>query len=135
MTTVHITDEDVENGRSVLKRALIDARKYTLKPEESLEPTSALGIAMNPHISFKNLLSLVLHKDENGWYADFILKKVPEGFPDVFGTSSGQPLASKREAYSQACKTVAVLRQKSQSISRTTPARKQASIIVGVTCH
>ena len=133
MVIVHITDEDVENGKNVLKRGRIDAQKYNLKPADSFEPVSALGFALNlnPHNSVKNLLSLVLHKDESGWYADFILKRVPEGFPDVFGTPSRQPFASKREAYSQACKTIAVLRREGRSGKRPAALRKQDPIIVG----
>ena len=114
MTRTLITDKDVVHGKKALKRALIDSRSYAVDPQAALKSLTAATDILDPFIKVKNLMSLVLHKVEGGWAADFILKKVPAGFPDVIGTPTHSPLPSKREAYQSACYIISDIRHITQ---------------------
>jgi hypothetical protein len=113
MTIVNITDDDVKRGRKVLQAALKEAREKMSEteanPEVGVWPMSKNGASFLPHICIGNLQSLVLREEAEGWFADFVLKTVPNGWPDVFGTPSAQPHSSKEDAFQEGCETLCAM--------------------------
>ncbi|MBW6419638.1 hypothetical protein [Celeribacter sp. PS-C1] len=98
-TVVNITDHDIKLGKKVLKQALKEAQTRLLAQDHALPLEIApLPTILTPFICISNLRSLVIHEGDGGWYADFVLKYVPEGWPDTVGTLSGMPHPSESDA-------------------------------------
>ncbi|MDE4306173.1 hypothetical protein PXK30_21250 [Phaeobacter gallaeciensis] len=97
MTTAHITKADIQRGKKILKKALEAAEQHPFDP--GFRPVSALqGTQLSPYICISNIRSLIVRQDKAGWYAELLLKDVPEGWPDVVGTASARPLPSRNAA-------------------------------------
>lgn len=81
--------------REWLPTARIEARKVFTMPEA----ISAVSKATFAHISEGNLDALVIYPaPKGGWHADIVLKEVPPGVANSFGTPVGSPCASFEEA-------------------------------------
>ncbi|MDP2520847.1 hypothetical protein [Shimia thalassica] len=97
MTLAHITDEEIDRGRTTLKKAKKAARKQPFGPDFSPAARSEPTI-LDPYTCISNMLALIIRKENDGWVAEIVLKEVPEGWPDVFGTPSRSPFASAEAA-------------------------------------
>ncbi len=97
MTMAYITDADIKRGKKTLKRALHAARKQPFDPDYSPVVPLAATI-LDPYTCISNLRALIIRKENGGWCAELLLKRVPAGWPDVAGTPSAQPLSSKNAA-------------------------------------
>ena len=93
MTMVNITDADIKRGKKTLKRALNAARKKPFNPAVPMQTT-----LLDPYTCISNLRALIIRKENGGWCAELLLKQVPEGWPDVVGTLSAQPMRSRKAA-------------------------------------
>lgn len=97
MTMAHITKADIKRGKKILKEALKAAEQHPYDP--GYQPVAPFeGTLLSPYICISNIRSLIVRQDKAGWQAELLLKKVPEGWPDVIGTSSAIPLPSKKLA-------------------------------------
>lgn len=112
MNTVDITDQDIRLGKKTLKQVLKEARRQPplrpslekAHPEDHPEPS-----IMDPYICISNLKSLVLREQDGLWFAEFVLKKVPAGWPDVFGTPTDEPHSTREAAYRDGYETAKLL--------------------------
>lgn len=106
---VTLTNKEIEDGKKVLKTVLIDGRETATGFGEYVDLLTPIIAPQHPNAKIKNLRSLVFHRNEDGWFAVFVLKKVRNGLPGVFGTPSDQPCKSRQEAYTKACLTAGLL--------------------------
>lgn len=119
LNSVNITDAQVEHGKEPLERLIDRATKNPLACEERKEVLQLSATSpQNPLSTFihiNNLLSIIVQEDQSGkWHADFVLKHVPEGWPDTFGTPAAFPLNDREEAWEWAYQAVHMLLQKEQ---------------------
>lgn len=63
---------------------------------------SAIGAAMRPYWTERNLSGVYVHETAEGWYAEIEFRNVPEGLTPIMGTPTHRPCASKAEALEQA---------------------------------
>jgi hypothetical protein len=97
MAIAHITKADIKRGKKILKKALEAAEQHPFDPD--FQPVARFqGTLLSPYICISNIRSLIVRQDKAGWYAELLLKNVPEGWPDVVGTASALPLSSKNLA-------------------------------------
>lgn len=97
MAIAHITKADIKRGKKILKKALEAAEQHPFDPD--FQPVAGFqGTLLSPYICISNIRSLIVREDKEGWYAELLLKNVPEGWPDVVGTASALPLPSKNLA-------------------------------------
>jgi hypothetical protein len=105
----------VSEGKKLLKQAINEITKQLLDREACRVSDTPTDIPMAPHVRIKNFRSLVLREEHDGWYGDIYLKKVPQGFPTIIGTSLTKPHADKRGAYRDACDMILDIYQAEQS--------------------
>lgn len=106
---VDLTEEQIEDGKALLKKLLVDGRETATGFGEYTDMLTPVLAPQHPDASIKNLRSVVFHRTEAGWFFLFVLKKVSKGLPSVFGTPADRPCNSLGEAYLKACLTVAYL--------------------------
>lgn len=106
---VNLTEEQIEDGKALLKKLLVDGRETATGFGEYTDMLTPVLAPQHPNASVKNLRSVVFHRTEAGWFFLFVLKKVSKGLPCVFGTSADRPCNSLGEAYLKACLTVGYL--------------------------
>jgi hypothetical protein len=95
---------------SVKKRVTPRAREIlqTLRNEERDYQASAIGAGVFDSLRLKNIDDVVIVRRNDGlWVANVILKKMPVGMPNSFGTPEKHPLASKQEALESAAQNLA----------------------------
>ena len=105
--SVHITDKQVRRGKKKLAGLLAKARKDPLTGQDARDAIPEIEAdrrrPLARHTRLKNLLSLVVQEDEHcKWHVDFILKRVPEGWPDTVGTPVARPAQSEKQALRRA---------------------------------
>jgi hypothetical protein len=65
---------------------------------------------MFDNLGVRNLKSLIIRKDKNGdWTGDLLLKRVPQGVPDVLGIpeqAPDWPYETRRDALAMMCSIV-----------------------------
>lgn len=75
-----------------------------------MTPVSNDAQAMFDHLGVRNLKSLIIRKDKNGdWTGDLLLKRVPQGVPDVLGIpeqAPDWPYETRRDALAMMCSIV-----------------------------
>tara|TARA_R110002049_G_scaffold307317_1_gene507411 strand:- start:21687 stop:22124 length:438 start_codon:yes stop_codon:yes gene_type:complete len=106
---LRFTSEEISDGKKNLKQVLIDGRETATGFGEYIDFLTPVIAPQHPNAEIKNLRSLVFHRNDDGWFAVFVLKKVQNGLPDVFGTPSDRPCKNFDEVYDQACITVGLL--------------------------
>lgn len=94
------TKRDLREGRDRLKRWSAKLRKQIKigDGQSGLQPTSHMGGSVLQLIKTKNLDAIVVYENRHGWYADVVLKGLPTGIPNVMGTPTSEPLATRDEA-------------------------------------
>lgn len=104
LNSVRITGSQIRKGKKLLKAMIRHARKT---PHESFAKTGALIRLVQVHagplsrfLKLSNLRSVVVQEDDQGgWYADLILKIVPDDMPDTIGNPVSIPFSSRKEAH------------------------------------
>ena len=134
MNSAPITDNDVELGKQTLLEVLADARMAApLQPsleERPSQPEQQMSF-IDPYICISNLDSLVIREEDGGWFADFVLKTVPDGWPDVFGTPSYAPFATRDSAYHEGFVTVKGLLEEEAAGRRHTRPYPGEPLLIG----
>jgi hypothetical protein len=105
----------VHEGKALLKKAIEEIKKQPLDPKACRIYDTPTDIAMAPYVRIKNLLSLVLRREHDGWYGDIYLKKVGKDLPNIIGTPLNKPHADKRGAYREASAMILEIYQAEQS--------------------
>lgn len=91
------TRQQMREGRQRLIAWLREAQEH---PDEGvLSPDSPLGKATFGHVTMENLDALLIYPaPKGGWHCDLLLKNVPPGVPNSFGTPVQSPLKTREEA-------------------------------------
>lgn len=86
-------------GERRLRELLPWARAESRKGDNSLDVKSALGGAAVTYVTEDNLDAFLIYEGpRGGWHADIVLKSVPPGLPDTFGTKVEAPCRTRAEA-------------------------------------
>lgn len=94
-----MTDPDRARGQRLLRELLPWARAEARKDDIEVELESALGKAAGTYLTEANLDALMIYPaPKGGWHADVVLKTVPPGIPNVFGTPVHKPCRTRTEA-------------------------------------
>jgi hypothetical protein len=92
-------DRDFARGQRLLRELLPWARAEASKDDSKAEIESALGKAAVTYLTEENLDALIIYPaPKGGWHADIVLKTVPPGIPNVFGTPVAHPCRTRAEA-------------------------------------
>jgi hypothetical protein len=93
MEYVSFTRKEVADGKKLLARVLEKLRRERSSEDDiELTPHSAEANAMSSHLRVRNLKSIIIRKNKDGyWTADLLLKRVPHGVPDVIGVPEHEP--------------------------------------------
>lgn len=94
------TDEQISEGRRLLKRLLPELRREIslASVEGALQPTSRIGQSMMMRVRAENLDALVIRRSAGGWHADVVLTGMPVGVSNVMGTPKAAPLPDRDAA-------------------------------------
>lgn len=106
---VVVTDKQIKDGKDTLRQLRIEGREVTVGFGECVDMMTPIIAPQHPAATIQNLRSVVFHRNEDGWFVLFLLKKVRKGLPEVFGTPSDRPCETYEAAYTQACITVGLL--------------------------
>lgn len=106
---VELTDQQIENGKDALEQALIASQKMAKGFPENFDDWTQVLAPQHPDAEIKNLRSLVFLRNEDGWFAVFVLKKVRDGLPCFFTTGLDQPYHNIVDLYCKACICISLL--------------------------
>jgi hypothetical protein len=100
-----------EQGRDLLQSLLPWAREEAERLRSSGEIyIGALARAQVAYVTEENLEALVIYEaPEGGWHADVVLKEVPSGVPNCFGSPTEDPLPTYDAAMEIGKKTLVML--------------------------
>jgi hypothetical protein len=92
-------EREYRQGRRLLRELLPWAKAESRKAEVETEIGSALGRSVVTYLTEDNLDALLIYPaPKGGWHADVVLKSVPPGVPNVFGTPVENPCRTRAEA-------------------------------------
>lgn len=93
MEYVSFTRKEVADGKKLLARVLEKLRRErSFEDHFELKPYSADAHAMFAHLRVRNLKSIIIRQNKEGyWTGDLLLKRVPHGVPDVIGVPEHAP--------------------------------------------
>ncbi len=111
MEHVSFTRKEVAEGKKLLAKVLAKIRReQSTEGGFRLSPVSDDATAMFAHLRVRNLKSIIIRQDKDGfWTGDLLLKRVPHGVPDVIGVPEHAPYwpyKTRRDALSMICLTV-----------------------------
>ena len=106
---VKLTDQEIEDGKDALELVLVHGQKMAKGFPENVDEWTQILAPQHPDAEINNLRSLVFKRNEDGWLAVFVLKKVRDGLPGVFTTRLDQPYQSIVELYRKVCLCIALL--------------------------
>ncbi len=83
----------------LLPAARADAIAFAADPEFSFEMVSGVGKAALPYMREDNFAGIHIYRAPlGGFHCDLVLKKVPPGVANTFGSPVGAPLPTREEA-------------------------------------
>jgi hypothetical protein len=88
-------------ARNLLARLLPRAREFAAEHGGDLraESHSVAGRGVMEHIKVENMVEVHVYRGPvGGWHADIVLENLPVGVPNVIGTPSAMPCATRAEA-------------------------------------
>lgn len=93
MEYVSFTRKEVADGTKLLAKILEKLRRErSSKDDLELTPHSAGANAMFAHLRVRNLKSIIIRQNKDGyWTGELLLKRVPHGVPDVLGVPEHAP--------------------------------------------
>ncbi len=90
---------ETERGRRLLRELLPWAKAEANKGGGLHIPRSPLGRTTTAYVTHDNMDALMIYQAPlGGWHADVVLKRMPQGVPNVIGTPAGQPKRTRLEA-------------------------------------
>lgn len=126
------TEKDWERGRRLLKELLPWARAEAKKADAGFKAESALGRASITHVSEDNLDAIMIYPaPKGGWHGDVILKTVPPGVPNSFGTPVGTPCHTRAEAENHAKHILVSLLLIAERNENVTPEKGRVFLLSG----
>lgn len=132
------SDEVMRQGRRRLK-ALLPALRAQAAREAKLggpvlEPTTGIGQGMMQFLPSARLDALNIYPGEKGgWIADVVLKGVPQGYGNTFGTPVALPHPTREAAEAEGRRLVInVLKEQARLAASPPPAVDPAFVLHGV---